>query len=140
MQVHQVFNEQGNMGKILPAFLSKWTTERVRDLGVNVIPNTEIQSVDLIENGNRIKLTLDDGQAVICDHIVVAVGSSPNIHLAKESGLEVDKEHGGFLVNAELEARNHLFVVSTVNYLIVTYLSQFFASKKILIFYSCIGW
>ncbi|XP_031621810.1 putative apoptosis-inducing factor 1, mitochondrial [Contarinia nasturtii] len=110
LQVHQVFHEQGNMGKILPEFLSKWTTERVRDLGVNVIPNTEIKSVELLGNNNRIKLTFCNGQSVICDHIVVAVGSSPNISLAKESGLEVDKDHGGFLVNAELEARNHLFV------------------------------
>lgn len=98
------------MGKILPEFLSKWTTERVRELGVNVIPNAEVEAVDLIDN--RIKLTLCNGRTVICDHIVVAVGSEPNVNIAETSGLEVDKTHGGFLVNAELEARNHLYVVS----------------------------
>lgn len=102
------------MGKILPEFLSKWTTERVRELGVNIHPNTEVQAVDLVENGGdrRVKLTLQNGESLICDHVVVAVGSEANVSLAEASGLEVDKIHGGFLVNSELEARNHLYVVS----------------------------
>ena len=41
------------------------------------------------------------------------MGLDPNIDLAKESGLEVDPKLGGFLVNAELEARSNLWVVST---------------------------
>lgn len=111
LQVHQVFHEEGNMRRILPEFLSKWTTDRVRELGINVIPNTEIESVDLVKN--RVKLTLQNGQTIICDHVVVAVGSKPNVNLAQESDLEIDEIHGGFLVNSELEARNHLYVVSS---------------------------
>lgn len=113
LQVNQVFTEEGNMGKILPEFLSKWTTERVRELGINIHPNTEVQAVDLVDN-DRIKLTLRNGESLICDHVVVAVGSEPNVSLAEQSGLEVDKIHGGFLVNSELEARKHLYVVSVV--------------------------
>lgn len=111
--MNQVFTEEGNMGKILPEFLSKWTTERVRELGINIHPNTEVQAVDLVDN-DRIKLTLRNGESLICDHVVVAVGSEPNVSLAEQSGLEVDKIHGGFLVNSELEARKHLYVVSVV--------------------------
>jgi len=48
------------------------------------------------------------------DHLVVAVGLSPNTDLAASSGLEVDEERGGFLVNAELEARSNVWIVSTV--------------------------
>lgn len=108
MQVHQIFHEKGNMGKILPEFLSKWTTERVREEGVDVIPNNDVQSAELFNN--QVKLTLRDGKTLICDHIVVAVGSEPNTTLAQESGLEVDTINGGYLVNAELAARNHLYV------------------------------
>lgn len=97
------------MGKVLPEFLSKWTTERIREEGVNVISNTEIRCVDLIND--QIQLTLENGMTILCDHVVLAVGSEPNISLAKESGLEVDTVHGGYLVNAELAARNHLYVV-----------------------------
>lgn len=108
LKVHQIFHEKGNMGKVLPEFLSKWTTERVREEGVNVIPNTQLQSVELI-NG-QLSLKLIDGKSVLCDHAVVAVGSAPNVMLAQESGLEVDNTFGGYLVNAELEARRHLYV------------------------------
>ena len=101
------------MGKILPETLSHWTTDRVRELGVNVIPNTEVESVDMVKN--RVKLTLKNGQSLHCDHVVVAVGSEPNVSLAQESGLEIDQIHGGMVVNAELAARNHLYVVS-MNY------------------------
>lgn len=110
--VHQVFNEPGNMGKVLPEFLSKWTTERIRDEGVNVIPNTEISKVDLINN--QVQLTLGNGKTILCDHVVLAVGSEPNISLAKDSGLEVDTVNGGYLVNAELAARKNLYVVCIV--------------------------
>lgn len=112
LQVHQVFHEKGNMGKILPEFLCKWTTERVREAGVNVIPNTEVERADFVNN--QIKLTLQNGQSIVCDHVVVAVGSEPNVSLGIESGLEIENVHGGYLVNAELAARNHLYVVSWI--------------------------
>lgn len=117
LQVHQIFHEKGNMGKVLPGFLSEWTTERVRDEGVNVIPNTEVQNVDHVNN--QVKLTLNNGETVVCDHVVVAIGSEPNTTLGEESGLEIEHVHGGYLVNAELAARNHLYVVSMK--LILTY-------------------
>lgn len=43
---------------------------------------------------------------------MVAVGLEANTDLADTSALEVDPNHGGFLVNAELEARKNLWVVS----------------------------
>lgn len=109
-----MFHERGNMSKVLPDFLSKWTTERVREEGVNVIPNTEIHGVDLINN--QVQLTVHNGKHILCDHVVVAVGSQPNVSLAKESGLEVDTVHGGYLVNAELVARKDIYVVCDSEY------------------------
>ncbi len=44
------------------------------------------------------------------DHVVVAVGIEPNTDLAKSGGLEVDPDQGGFLVNAELQARHNIWV------------------------------
>lgn len=99
------------MGKVLPEYLSEWATERVREEGVNVIPNTEVQGVELAAN-NQLKLKLVNGEAITCDHVIVAVGSQPNEELGRKSGLEVDAVHGGYLVNAELAARNHVYVVS----------------------------
>lgn len=104
-----MISEAGIMDKILPSFLSKWTTERVREDGVNVIPNTEVRCVDIVNN--QLKLTLENGKTIQCDHVVLAVGSEPNVHLARESNLEVDIIHGGYLVNSELAARKDLYVV-----------------------------
>jgi programmed cell death 8 (apoptosis-inducing factor) len=41
---------------------------------------------------------------------VVAIGVEANTDFAEDSNLEVDPEQGGFLVNAELEARSNLWV------------------------------
>ena len=122
MQVHQVFNEPGHMARVLPEFLSRWTTERIREEGVNVITNTTVSCVDLVNN--QIQLTLENGETILCDHVVLAVGSEPNVSLAKESMLEVDAVHGGYLVNAELAARKNLYVVCMVNLLY-----EFFSCK-----------
>lgn len=113
LKVHQIFHERGNMGKVLPEFLSIWTMERVREEGINVIPNNQVQNIDLFNNQLRLKLL--DGTQVLCDHAIVAVGAEPNVQLAKESGLEIDSRLGGYLVNAELEARRHLYVVGSTS-------------------------
>ena len=44
------------------------------------------------------------------DQIIVAVGVEANTELAEPSELEVNPDIGGFLVNAELEARSNLWV------------------------------
>ncbi|KAM8966124.1 apoptosis-inducing factor 1, mitochondrial [Sarcophilus harrisii] len=107
-EVIQLFPEKGNMGKILPEYLSNWTTEKVRREGVNVMPNAVVQSVGV--KSGKLLITLKDGRKVETDHIVAAVGLEPNVELAKTGGLEVDSDFGGFRVNAELQARSNIWV------------------------------
>ncbi|CAF4676162.1 unnamed protein product, partial [Rotaria magnacalcarata] len=47
---------------------------------------------------------------VTTDHVIVAVGIEPNTDLAESAGLEIDPDQGGFLVNAELQARHNIWV------------------------------
>lgn len=47
---------------------------------------------------------------------MVAVGLDANTDLAVASGLEIDPTFGGYRVNAELEARSNVWVVSTLLY------------------------
>ncbi|KFP33690.1 hypothetical protein N325_07576, partial [Colius striatus] len=108
LEVIQLFPENGNMGKVLPEYLSNWTTEKVRKEGVNVMPNAVVKSVSV--SGNRLLIKLKDGRKVETDHIVAAVGLEPNVELAKSAGLEVDSDFGGFRVNAELQARSNIWV------------------------------
>ncbi|XP_010141217.1 PREDICTED: apoptosis-inducing factor 1, mitochondrial-like, partial [Buceros rhinoceros silvestris] len=110
LEVIQLFPENGNMGKVLPEYLSNWTTEKVRREGVNVMPNAVVKSVSV--SGKRLVIKLKDGRKVMTDLLVAAVGLEPNVELAKSAGLEVDSDFGGFRVNAELQARSNIWVVS----------------------------
>lgn len=105
-----MFHEKGNMGKVLPEYLSQWTTARVKEEGVEVLPESQILNVE-IYNGNQLKLSMQDGKSIIVDQAILAVGSEPNTQLAINAGLEVDQNLGGFVVNAELEARTNVFAV-----------------------------
>lgn len=113
LKVYQLFHENGNMAKVLPDYLSKWTTERIREVGVDVQPNSQIVDVEIYE-GKQLKLKLNNGSSVIVDNVIQAVGSKPNIELAENAGLEIDSKFGGFVVNAELEARSNLYAAGDV--------------------------
>lgn len=109
LTVYQVFSEKGCMGRVLPEYLSRWTTDKVRDEGVQVISSARITDARPGSRG-QVLLKLSTGQEIAADHVVVAVGLEPSTDLAKASGLEVDDKIGGFKANAELEARSNLWV------------------------------
>lgn len=54
----------------------------------------------------------------------MAVGAEPRTEIAHPSFLERDYENGGFLVNTELKARTHLYVVSIVETRCYEYLPE----------------
>uniref|UniRef100_A0A0M3ISF8 Pyr_redox_2 domain-containing protein n=1 Tax=Ascaris lumbricoides TaxID=6252 RepID=A0A0M3ISF8_ASCLU len=105
----QIFSEKGNVAEVLPEFLSEYTSKELRKCGVNVISETEVKNV-VVDDHGCLKLTLSNGEILHTDHVVVAVGITPNTQLAKASGLEVDKKNGGFIVDAELRARSDIWV------------------------------
>lgn len=113
LKVYQLFHENGNMAKVLPSYLSKWTTDRIREVGVDVQPNSQIVDVEIFE-GNQLKLKLNNGNSIVVDNVIQAVGSEPNVKLAEDAGLEIDPNFGGFVVNAELEARSNLYAAGDV--------------------------
>lgn len=105
--VHQIFREKGNMARVLPEYLSAWTTRKVEHEGVHTIKETQIENAAL--KGEQVELKLSNGESLKVDHVVVAVGVEPNTELAKSAGLEVDSEHGGFVVNSEMCARSDIY-------------------------------
>lgn len=108
LEVIQMYPEKGNMGKVLPEYLSNWTTEKVKKEGVKIISEALVKSVTCKED--KLEIQLKDGRLVKTDHIVAAVGLEPNVDLAKSAGLEVDSDFGGYRVNAELQARSNIWV------------------------------
>ncbi|XP_017152492.1 putative apoptosis-inducing factor 1, mitochondrial isoform X2 [Drosophila miranda] len=112
-KIYQVFQESGNMSKVLPNYLSRWTMAKMKNQGVCVIPNASIKSATRDEES--LKLELNNGMTLLSDIVVVCVGCSPNTNLASPSKLELDRTLGGFVVNAELEARRNLYVAGDVS-------------------------
>uniref|UniRef100_UPI0037E7AA0A apoptosis-inducing factor 1, mitochondrial isoform X2 n=1 Tax=Semicossyphus pulcher TaxID=241346 RepID=UPI0037E7AA0A len=108
LEVIQMYPEKGNMGKVLPEYLSNWTTAKVKREGVKIISEALVKSVTCKDD--KLEIKLKDGRLVKTDHIVAAVGLEPNVDLAKSAGLEVDSDFGGFRVNAELQARSNIWV------------------------------
>ncbi|KAH8317760.1 hypothetical protein KR074_009401 [Drosophila pseudoananassae] len=107
-KVYQVFQEEGNMSRVLPKYLSRWTMSKMEAQGVCVIPNASVKAAT--RDNNNLKLELNNGMTLMSDVVVVCVGCSANTELASPSSLEVDRSLGGFVVNAELEARTNLYV------------------------------
>ncbi|KAK0162520.1 hypothetical protein PV327_006293 [Microctonus hyperodae] len=107
-RIYQIYKEKFIMSQVLPEYLSEWTTKKSMLEGVISIGDSEIQDYEF-ENG-QLKLTLTSGQCIVADQVVVAVGADANTELADTSSLEVEPQLGGFLVNAELEARRDLWV------------------------------
>uniref|UniRef100_A0A9J7Z8V4 Apoptosis inducing factor mitochondrion associated 1 n=1 Tax=Cyprinus carpio carpio TaxID=630221 RepID=A0A9J7Z8V4_CYPCA len=108
LEVIQMFPEKGNMGKVLPEYLSNWTTEKVRKEGVNIIMDAVVKNVSY--KNDKLEIKLKDGRLIETDHVVAAVGLEPSVELAKSAGLEVDSDFGGYRVNAELQARSNIWV------------------------------
>jgi programmed cell death 8 (apoptosis-inducing factor) len=77
---------------------------------------TNVQIVSTSVQEGKVNLSYIDPKKprqtsyINADHVVVAVGIAPNTDLAKSAGLEIDPQQGGFLVNAELQARHNIWV------------------------------
>ncbi|XP_055894025.1 apoptosis-inducing factor 1, mitochondrial-like isoform X1 [Biomphalaria glabrata] len=108
LKVYQIFPEKGNMGKVLPEYLSKWTTRKVEKEGVIVMTNQSVTNATFKDG--KVQLSTSEGLTVDVDCVVAAIGLEPNVELARASNLELDPVNGGFLVNAELEARRDIWV------------------------------
>jgi L-2-hydroxyglutarate oxidase LhgO len=51
------------MGKVLPGYLSLWTTNMVQKEGVNIITNAEVKDVEKVKD--QLVLSLNNGRKVI---------------------------------------------------------------------------
>lgn len=108
-KIYQIYPESGNLGKILPQYLSEFVSEKIQKEGAHLIPNVEVKAVSMTDD-KAIKIELTNSETLEVDYIVCAVGLEPDVELAKSSGLEVDERTGGYLVNSELEARTNVWV------------------------------
>jgi programmed cell death 8 (apoptosis-inducing factor) len=135
LKITQILRGSGNLDSALPRYLSRWITSKLSEKGVTLIPNTLVKHIrEHTADSEKVLLVLDNGQEMVADKILMALGIEPNVELAKQSGLEVDELIGGIRVNSELEAAKDVFVVSKKVFLSGNYLTSYLASSRLATF------
>eukprot|EP00835_Amoeboradix_gromovi_P003133 NODE_197_length_15379_cov_0.485602.p1 type:complete len:484 gc:universal NODE_197_length_15379_cov_0.485602:5069-3618(-) len=105
-RVQQVYPESGNLGLVLPKYLSDHCKEQVELLNIRIHANSLVK--EMRDDKDKVLITLDNNQILKADHCVVCIGAKPNVEVAKLSGFEIDS-NGGILVNSELSARSNIY-------------------------------
>jgi 3-phenylpropionate/trans-cinnamate dioxygenase ferredoxin reductase component len=83
-----------------------------RDHGVDLRLGTTVNEI-ITSDGRATGLKLGDGATVDADHVLVAVGASPNTALAEQAGLSTDR--GGVLVDSSLRTSDpDIFAVGDI--------------------------
>ncbi|MCK4615106.1 MAG: FAD-dependent oxidoreductase, partial [Thermoplasmata archaeon] len=86
--------------------MCKEAEEKLRDRGVNIITNAKL--VEVLGGDTMTGVKLSDGREIKTDMLLVGVGVRPNVGLAREAGLEVDR--GGIMVdNHQRTSDEHIF-------------------------------
>lgn len=62
--------------------------------GVNLLNNSTLKSVKINNENDEITIEMEQNlknKSLKCDHIIVALGTDPNVELTKISGLKLDE-------------------------------------------------
>ena len=107
LEVNVVELENRVMGRVVSSEVSDFFQKKHQSEGVEFKFNTSI--TDIEDQGKQKKIICSDGSCFSTDVVVVGVGITPNIELAKSSGLTCDN---GILVDENGQTSDpHIFAV-----------------------------
>src|SRR5690606_18266085 len=87
------------LGRLLPAHVADAFQQNLEETGIHFVLGTTVEKVSKVANGDYL-VTLANGQSVVADVVLSAVGLQPNISVAKEAGIHTSR---GILTNTKLE-------------------------------------
>lgn len=87
------------LARLLPSHVADIFQQNLEEIGINFVLGTTVEKVSKVENGDYL-VTLANGQSVVADVVLSAVGLQPNASVAKESGVQIGR---GILTNSQLE-------------------------------------
>uniref|UniRef100_A0A0K0FPA8 Apoptosis-inducing factor 1, mitochondrial n=1 Tax=Strongyloides venezuelensis TaxID=75913 RepID=A0A0K0FPA8_STRVS len=120
LKITQIFRGKSLLRKQLPEYMSSYTTKQIEKIGVTVRGSTNVTGSEILDNG-KIKLLTenDEGEKneIITDFVIVAIGTTPNVQLGKDSGFEVDSNIGGICADSGMRSTLHpdVFVAGDVS-------------------------
>jgi rubredoxin---NAD+ reductase len=87
------------LGRLIPAHVAASFQEKLEDTGIHFVLGTTVEKVIKVENGDYL-ITLANGQSVVADIVLSAIGLHPNLELAKAADIHCSR---GILTNSHLE-------------------------------------
>ncbi|HAS46471.1 MAG TPA: NAD(P)H-nitrite reductase, partial [Microscillaceae bacterium] len=91
------------MQRQLDPLASKLLLEIIEDMGVQVFLNDEVKDITTTNNANQLVAHLKSGKPIHCEALVYAIGTRPNVELAKAVDVQCGK---GVLVNDYLQTND----------------------------------
>lgn len=125
VKVQQIYVESSPCSRYLPPYLSAELERRLKALGnVELIndrlvtamkpidaPRDDDDHHDIDAIGVSVSLLGDKKEKLATDYVALcSTHIDPNVRLARDSNLEVDKKRGGIVTNAQLEASSGIYV------------------------------
>lgn len=87
------------LGRLLPSHVAAKFQSNLEETGIQFILGTTVEKVSRIENGDY-QVSLANGQSLVADVVLSAIGLQPEINLAKQAGIHTSR---GVLTNKGLE-------------------------------------
>jgi 3-phenylpropionate/trans-cinnamate dioxygenase ferredoxin reductase subunit len=108
MDVTEIFPESRLLERIVPPEVSQYINSLYQECGVWVLPG--VVSEGLRGDSQVERATLDNGETLEVDLVVMGVGIELNTALAQEAGLDVREEDGAILVDENLRTSDpHIY-------------------------------
>lgn len=92
------------LARFLPPELSAWLEAQLRQNGLRLLTGRQLRGAAL--TGDGVHLQLDADESVVADHVLVAIGLTPETALAREAGLAIDPANGGICLGPNGQSSN----------------------------------
>ena len=87
------------LGRLIPEYVSSSFQEKLEHIGIHFVLGTTVEKIIKIEKGDY-QITLANGQSVIADIVLSAIGLQPNLELAQPADILCSR---GIVTNVLLE-------------------------------------
>ncbi|MGT2571762.1 rubredoxin reductase RubB [Acinetobacter ursingii] len=88
------------LGRLLPAHVAEAFQQNLEQSGIRFVLSTTVEKVTKINDGQDYAVTLANGQTLVADIVLSAIGLQPNISLAKTAEIQTSR---GVITNSLLE-------------------------------------
>ncbi|KIH89774.1 hypothetical protein SPBR_00215 [Sporothrix brasiliensis 5110] len=91
------------LARQLDADAGRLVTEGVRKLGLDVLHNKRIATINTDADKSVTGITFEDGEQLNCSAVCFAIGVQPRDELASSAGIRTGERNGGFIIGEDLQ-------------------------------------